>query len=101
MNETLPELSVMQELLPQGIPEQVSASLRPFLPEINHQESIEELVNELEQIEAVRNILNPVVDEMIERYNVEISTDTDEGIELNFIDELDVQPFDFNLEVDF
>ena len=48
-----------------------------------------------------RNILNPVVDEMIEQYNVQISTDTDERIELNFIDELDVQPFDYNLEVDF
>ena len=101
INETLHEHSVIQELLPEGIPEQVSSSLRPVLPEINPHENIEEIVNELEQDEAVRNILNPIVDEMIDRYNVQISTDADEGIELNFIDEIDLQPFDYELEVDF
>ena len=93
--------SVIQEILPHGVPEEASTSLQPYLDQINPDGNIDEILNELEQDEAVRNILNPVVDEMIEQYNVQISTDTDEGIELNFIDELDVQPFDYNLEVDF
>ena len=101
MNETLSVRSVIHEIMPQGIPQQVSASLQPFLPQINPNENIDEIINELEQDEAVRNILNPVVDEMIEQYNVQISTDNDEGIELNFYDELDLQPFNFDLEVDF
>ena len=101
MNETLSVRSVIHEIIPQGIPEQVSASLQPFLPQINPNENIDEIINELEQDEAVRNILNPVVDEMIEQYNMQISTDNDEGIELNFYDELDLQPFNFDLEVDF
>ena len=78
INETLPVRSVIQEILPQGIPEQVSASLQPFLPQISPGENIDEIINELEQDEAVRNILNPVIDEMVEQYNVQISTDTDE-----------------------
>ena len=101
MNETLSVRSVIHEIIPQGIPEQVSASLQQFLPQINPNENIDEIINELEQDEAVRNILNPVVDEMIEQYNMQISTDNDEGIELNFYDELDLQPFNFDLEVDF
>ena len=101
MNETLSVRSAIHEIMPQGISEEVSASLQPFLPQINPNENIDEIINELEQDEAIRNILNPVVDEMVEQYNVQISTDTDEGIELNFYDELDLQPFNFDLEVDF
>ena len=100
--------SVMQQILPEGIPNQISASLQEFLPQVNHEhnetlscESIEDIINELEQNEAVRNILNPVVDEIIDRYNMQITPDDDEGIELNFIDEIDLQPFDYDLEVDF
>ena len=101
LSEPVPS-SVMQEILPEGIPNQVSASLREFLPEISHDaENIQDIIDELEQNEAVRNILNPLVDEMVDRYNAQITPDDDEGIELNFIDEIDLQPFDFDLEVDF
>ena len=98
----------INEIMPEGIPEQVSASLNEHLPEVTHQhdetlfrENLDQIINELEQEQAVRDILDPVVDEIIERYNVEVTTDNDEGIELNFMDELDLQPFDYNLEVDF
>ena len=98
----------INEIMPEGIPKQVSASLNEHLPEVTHQhdetlfrENLDQIINELEQEQAVRDILNPVVDEIIERYNVEVTTDNDEGIELNFTDELDLQPFDYNLEVDF
>ena len=98
----------INEIMPEGIPKQVSASLNEHLPEVTHQhdetlfrENLDQIINELEQEQAVRDILNPVVDEIIERYNVEVTTDNDEGIELNFMDELDLQPFDYNLEVDF
>ena len=101
LSEPVPS-SVMQEILPEGIPNQVSDSLREFLPEIsNDNENIQDIIDELEQNEAVRNILNPLVDEMVDRYNAQITPDDDEGIELNFIDEIDLQPFDFDLEVDF
>ena len=98
----------INEIMPEGIPEQVSASLNEHLPEVTHQhdetlfrENLDQIINELKQEQAVRDILDPVVDEIIERYNVEVTTDNDEGIELNFMDELDLQPFDYNLEVDF
>ena len=107
LSEDIPN-TVMEQILPEGIPEQVSASLQHYLPEVNREndeilpgENIEDIINELEQNEAVRNILNPLVDEMIDRYNVHITNDNDEGIELNFMDEIDLQPFDYNLEVDF
>ena len=101
LSEPVPS-SVIQEILPQGIPNQVSDSLREFLPEISHDaENIQDIIDELEQDEAVRNILDPLDDEMVDRYNAQITPDDDEGIELNFIDEIDLQPFDFDLEVDF
>ena len=118
--ENLPDILslAVQEILPEGIPEQVSASLEQFLPQVNSEENdtlsgetIEDIVAELEQNQAVREILDPVVDEIIDRHNIQITPDDDEGIELSFIDEIDVQPFDideidlqpfdYNLEVDF
>ena len=107
LSEDIPN-TVMEQILPEGIPEQVSASLQHYLPEVNREndeilsgENIEDIINELEQNEAVRNILNPLVEEMVDRYNVHITNDDDEGIELNLMDEIDLQPFDYNLEVDF
>ena len=103
IHETLPQSvsSIVQETLPEGIPEQVSSALNEILPPNNHENNVnlEDLINELEQEEAVRNILDPVVDEMFERYNAQITTNDDEGIELNFMDEIDLQPFDYELEV--
>ena len=108
--ESLPNIlsSVVQEILPEGIPEQISSSLKEFLPQVNPEEnetlsneSIEDIIAELEQDQAVREILDPVVDEIIDRYNIQVTHDDDEGIELNFIDEIDLQPFDYDLEIDF
>ena len=103
IHETLPRSvsSIVQETLPEGIPEQASSLLSEILPPINHENNVnlEDLINQLEQEEAVRNILDPVVDEMFERYNAQITTNDDEGIELNFMDEIDLQPFDYELEV--
>ena len=108
--ESLPDIlsSVVQEILPEGIPEQISASLEEFLPQVNPEEnetlsseSIEAIIAELEQDQAVREILDPVVDEIIDRYNIQVTHDDDEGIELNFSDEIDLQPFDYDLEIDF
>ena len=108
--ESLPDIlsSVVQEILPEGIPEQISASLEEFLPQVNPEEnetlsseSIEAIIAELEQDQAVREILDPVVDEIIDRYNIQVTHDDDEGIKLNFSDEIDLQPFDYDLEIDF
>ena len=103
IHETLPRSvsSIVQETLPEGIPEQASSLLNEILPPINHENNVnlEDLINQLEQEEAVRNILDPVVDEMFERYNAQITRNDDEGIELNFMDEIDLQPFDYELEV--
>ena len=66
LSEPVPS-SVIQEMLPQGIPNQVSDSLREFLPEISHDaENIQDIIDELEHDEAVRNILDPLVDEMVD-----------------------------------
>ena len=94
--------SIVQETLPEGIPEEVSVSLNEILPPVNQQNEVnlQDLINELEQDEAIRNILDPVVDDMFERYNAQLTTNDDEGIELN-MDEIDVQPLDFELEVNF
>ena len=94
--------SIVQETLPEGIPEEVSVSLNEILPPVNQQNDVnlQDLINELEQDEAIRNILDPVVDDMFERYNAQLTTNDDEGIELN-MDEIDVQPLDFELEVNF
>ena len=117
VQETLPEVppvqtesqndislrSIVQETLPEGIPEEVSVSLNEILPPVNQQNGVnlQDLINELEQDEAIRNILDPVVDDMFERYNAQLTTNDDEGIELNIMDEIDVQPLDFELEVNF
>ena len=95
--------SIVQETLPEGIPEEVSVSLNEILPPVNQQNDVnlQDLINELEQDEAIRNILDPVVDDMFERYNAQLTTNDDEGIELNIMDEIDVQPLDFELEVNF
>ena len=94
--------SIVQETLPEGIPEEVSVSLNEILPPVNQQNEVnlQDLINELEQDEAIRNILDPVVDDMFERYNAQLTTNDDEGIELN-MDEIDVQALDFELEVNF
>ena len=102
--------TAIQETLPEGIPHQLSVSLQEFLPEVIPQQNeaspddiIEEIINDLEQNEAVWALLDPVVDDIINGNNNEINRDDDEGIELNFIVEIefDLQPFDYNLEVDF
>ena len=102
-SESLPNIltSVVQEILPEGIPEQISSSLEEFLPQDNLEENIEAIISELEQDQAVRAILDPVVDEIIDRYNVQVTNDDDEGIELNFTDEIDLQPFNYDLEIGF
>ena len=102
-SESLPNTltSVVQEILPEGIPEQISSSLEEFLPQDNLEENIEAIISELEQDQAVRAILDPVVDEIIDRYNVQVTNDDDEGIELNFTDKIDLQPFNYDLEIDF
>ena len=109
--ETLPLdilSTAIQETLPEGIPHQLSVSLQEFLPEVIPQQNeaddiIDEIINDLEQNEAVRALLDPVVDDIIGNNNNEINRDDDEGIELNFMDEIefDLQSFDYNLEVDF
>ena len=100
--------AAIQQTLPEGLPAQVSESLQerlPVIPEFDQNEAdqiIDQIINDMEQDEAVQALLNPVVDQIMRNdNNDQINSNDDEGIELNFEDEIDVQPFDYNLEVDF
>ena len=73
-------------------------------------DDIEKIINELEQDNAVQAILDPFVDAVLDHRNQlddiiqqdnDLKPNDDEGIELNLEDEIEVEPFDYNLEVDF
>ena len=100
--------AAIQQTLPEGLPTQCSESLQemlPVIPEFDQNEAdqiIDQIINDMEQDEAVQALLNPIVDQIMRNDNDDqINRNDDEGIELNFEDEIDVQPFDYNLEVDF
>ena len=83
--------------MPQGIPDQDQVL-----------DDIEKIINDLEQDNAVQAILNPFVDAILDQrdeidnmFHPDNNPDSDEGIELNLIDEIDVEPLDYNLEIDF
>ena len=100
--------AAIRQALPEGLPPQISEPLQEILPDIPEFEQddvdqiIERIINDMEQDEAVQALLNPVVDQIMGNDNGDqINSGHDEGIELNFEDEIDVEPFDYNLEVDF
>ena len=74
---------------------------------------VEDIISELEQDEAIQAILDPVIDDImnghddeihdiLNNHNNEVNQDDDEGIGLNLVDEIefDIEPLDYNLEVD-
>ena len=71
-------------------------------------EDVEAIINELEQDIAVQAILDPFVDAILNErdefddiINDNELDDDDEGIELNLVDEIETESFDYNLEIDF
>ena len=74
-------------------------------------DDVEVIINQLEQDDAVRAILDPFVDAILDERNEfddiihqpdnDLNPDDDEGIGLNLADEIDIEPFDYNLEIDF
>ena len=68
-------------------------------------DDVEEIINQLEQDVAVQAILDPFVDAILNERNefddvIQPDNDLeDEGIELNLTDEIDIEPFDYELEV--
>ena len=68
---------------------------------------IDDIINDLEENDAVRAILNDAVDVMAhemfaeyDEYVPQMDMDEDEGIGLNLEAEIDVEPFDYDLEVE-
>ena len=68
---------------------------------------IDDILNELEENDSVRDILNDAVDvmahEMFAEYDVYVppmDMDEDEGIVLNVEAEIDIEPFDYALEIE-
>ena len=98
--------AAIRQALPEGLPPQISDPLQEILPDIpefeqdNVDQIIEQIINDFEQDQAVQALLNPVVDQIMGNDNGD-QINHDEGIELNFEDEIDVEPFDYHLEVDF
>ena len=105
-NEPLPNEPLSNEPLPnEPLPNLITQALELAIPEgIDFDFDIaNQLLEELEQDEAIRNILDPTVDDILGA-QVEVVEDQneDEGIEINYAEEIlmDIEPFDFRLEVE-
>ena len=105
-NEPLPNEPLPNEPLPnEPLPNLITQALESAIPEgIDFDFDIaNQLLEELEQDEAIRNILDPTVDDILGA-QVEVVEDQneDEGIEINYAEEIlmDIEPFDFRLEVE-
>ena len=116
----LPTISCQDQVMSNQPDQQVSGVLSDVLSEalagvIPAQEEVrfddvEEIINQLEQDLSVQAILDPFVDAILNERNEfdniiqpdnDLNPDDDEGIELNLADEIDIEPFDYELEVDF
>ena len=117
--EIQPTVSCQDEDIPNQVQQQasqedvLSAALRGIIPPQIDQvpfDDLEDIINELEQDISVQAILDPFVDDILNQRNEfdDIihqpdnhlnADDDDEGIELNLVDEIDLEPFDYELEV--
>ena len=104
-----PQLDIISVALQQALSEVPVPDQEALLHDNN---AVEAIINELEQDEAIQAILDPVVDDILNGHNNEfddilnnneVNQDDDEGIGLNLVDEIefDIEPLDYNLEVDF
>ena len=105
-NEPLPNEPLPNEPLPnEPLPNLITQALESAIPEgIDFDFDIaNQLLEELEQDEAIRNILDPTVDDILgAQVGVVEDQNEDEGIEINYAEEIlmDIEPFDFRLEVE-
>ena len=67
---------------------------------INADNIIQEMINELDQDEVVRNLMNEINELGNEEIVIPHYAEHDEGIGLNLEDELDIESFDFQEEVE-
>ena len=91
----------------------LTAAVTQTLPELISDQAVaaeldivEELINELEQNETLREILDPRINEIMNNIQAELddvdNANDDEGIEINYQDEIlmDIEPFDYTLELE-
>ena len=105
-NDVLADVIPAQEEV--RLSDALSEALSNIIPPQEDFDNIEEIINQLQQDVTVQAILDPFVDEIlnernefddiIHQQNNDDEAD-DEGIELNLADEIDVEPFDYELEV--
>ena len=90
-------------ILTEAIQETLAAHNYMNIDEIQNIDNvINEIINDLEENDAVRNILDAAVDDAVrDMFDDEQDQNEDEGIGLNLEEEIffDIEPFDFELEV--
>ena len=118
----LPNISCQDQTIPNQVDQQVSDvlsvalhdALSGVIPAQDEEvpfDDIENIINKLEHDNTIQAILDPFVDAILDERNEfddiihqpdnGLNPDDDEGIGLNLADEIDIKPFDYNLEVDF
>ena len=82
----------LQETFAERRQESVETPRPEVIPEVINIERVDEIINELME--------NQDIQDMLQQFDIDLGED--EGIELNHFDEIrmDIEPFDYNLEVD-